>query len=170
MTELKDLLEALAALATTLGILAAGIWAVWRFGLEKEREPRAEFDITAEFLGLQDGKWLLEVNGCLANRGKVRHLMKNATLNIRYLTAADRATESETEGHFRQVDFPHAIGRRKIWWDSYIDPGLEFRNSYLAWVPAEAKYILVLCQFEYNRGKWPAQRVLKVPESPMPGE
>ncbi|HEU0301864.1 MAG TPA: hypothetical protein VFR37_20585 [Longimicrobium sp.] len=167
---MRDFFEALAGLATTLGILAAGIWAVWRFGLEKEREPRAEFDITAEFLGIQDGKWLLEVNGLLTNRGKVRHLMKNASLNIRYLKAADPVRESDIEDHFRQVEFPHAIGRRKIWWDSYIDPGLEFRNSYLAWVPAEATYILVLCQFEYDRGQWPAQRVLRVPAVPRPGE
>jgi hypothetical protein len=90
--------------------------------------------------------------------------MKDATMNVRYLKATDPVVESQEEGHFRQVKFPHSIGRRQIWQDSFIDPGLAFRNSYLTWVPADATYILILCKFEYERGKWPAQKVLKVPD------
>ena len=82
---------------------------------------------------------------------------------FRYLLPNDPLVESKEE-QFHQVLFPHSIGRRKIGWDSYIDPGLEFRNSYVTWVPAEATYILLLCKFQYDKEQvWPAQRVLKVP-------
>jgi len=159
----KDIAQGIAGVTTTLAIIVAGLWAYWKFFLEKEREPRAEFDLTAEFLGVQDGKWIIEVSAQIANRGKVRHLMKKPTMNVRYLTASDPVVESQDETHLRQVAFPHSIGRRTVWKESYIDPGLEFRNSYLTWVPEDATYVLLLCKFEYERGEWPAQRVLKVP-------
>jgi hypothetical protein len=162
----KNLAEAIYAVVSTLAIIIGGSWAYWKFVIQKERAPRAEFDLTAEFIGRQDGKWLLEVSGRLVNKGKVRHQMENATLNIRYLLPTDPVVESEKESQSRQVSFPHSIGRRSIWWDSYIDPGLEFRNSYLTWVPEEATYILLLCKFRYIKGRyWPAQRVLRVPTS-----
>lgn len=163
ISEFKDLAQGISAIVTSVAILFGGLWAYWKFFIQREREPRAEFDVTAEFLGVQDGKWLLEISARLANRGHVRHLMKKANLNVRYLTAADPVLES-SEDLYKQISFPHSIGRRTAWWDSHIDPGLEFRNSYLAWVPTEATYILLLCSFEYGKGKWPAQRVLKVPE------
>jgi len=86
-------------------------------------------------------------------------------MNVRYLMSADPVVESRDEGHFRQIAFPRDIGRRAIRMDSYIDPGLEFRNSYLTWVPAQATYVLLLCSFEYDRGEWPAQRVFEVPDA-----
>lgn len=163
LSDFKDFAEGISALVSSAAILTGGAWAYWKFVLHREKEPRAQFDLDVSFVGLQDGKWLIEVSGCLANKGNVRHLVENATLNIRYLTSGDSVSESSTPRLYRQLYFPHEIGRRKIWWDSYIDPGLEFRNSYLTWVPDNAQFILVLCSFDYDKGKWPAQRVLKVP-------
>src|SRR5258707_5612667 len=165
ITNFKDLAQGVSAIISSLAILVGGLWAYWKFVIQKERQPRAEFDVTAEFLGVQDGKWLLEVSARLNNKGHVRHLMKNANMNVRYLTAADPVLESPEKGHFQQILFPHSIGRRTAWYDSYIDPGLEFRNSYLAWVPVEATYILLLCNFQYGKEVWPAQRLLKVPRT-----
>ena len=160
----KNLADGIYAVLSSLAIIIGGSWAYWKFVIQKEREPRAEFDLTAEFVGHQDGKWLLEVSARLANKGKVRHQMENATMNVRYLLPTDPVAESPEETQFRQVSFPHSIGRRKIWSNSYIDPGLEFRNSYLTWVPEKATYVLLLCKFQYDKeGVWPAQRVLKVP-------
>lgn len=173
VAKFKDLAEAIYASLSTVAIIVAGLWVYWNFVLQRERESRAEFDLTAEFLGRQDGMWLLEVSARLANKGKVRHLMKDATLNIRYLTADDPIRESKNEDHFKQIEFTHEIERRKVWWDSYIDPGLEFRNSYVTAVPENATYIILLCQFKYDKGNiWPAQRALKVPHSdtPAPGK
>lgn len=128
---LKELADVIYAVTGALAIIIGGLWGYWKFVLQKEREPRAEFDLTAEFLGRQDGKWLLEVSARLINKGKVRQFLRDATLNVRYLKAADAVKESDRDGLFRQVAFPHDIGRRQVWWDTYIDPGLEFRNSYL---------------------------------------
>lgn len=163
LTDFKELTQGVYALVSSLAILVGGGWAYWKFVVQRERTPRAEFDISAEFIGQQDGKWIVEVSAHLANNGKVRHLMKNATLNIRYITATDPIVES-SHGHFQQIGFPYSIGRRKAWWDSYIDPGLKFRNSYVAQIPVKATYVLLLCRFEYDRGEeWPVQRVIKVP-------
>ena len=161
--QLKEIARALSVATGPLAVIIAGLWALWKFVLQREQEPRAEFDLTAEFLGIQNGQWLLEVSAHLANRGKVRHLMKNATMTVRYLKANDPVKESTDPRLFGQIAFPHTIGRRAIWKDSFIDPGLAFRNSYLTAVPADAVYVLLLCKFEYGKGVWPAQRVLKVP-------
>jgi hypothetical protein len=53
----KNLAEAIHAVVSTLAIIIGGSWANWKFVIQKEREPRAEFDLTAEFIGRQDGKW-----------------------------------------------------------------------------------------------------------------
>jgi hypothetical protein len=170
IAQFKDLAEAISAVVTSLAVLVGGGWAYWRFVIQREREPRAEFDLSAEFVGQQHGSWILEVSGRLANKGSVRHLMKNAMINIRYITASDPIVPSDGRDHFGQILFPHSTGRRQAWWDSFIDPGLEFRNSYVAYVPAEATFVLLLCRFEYDRGEWPAQRVLKVPNTLPPRE
>lgn len=163
LEQLKDVARVLSLVTGPLTVIVAGLWALWKFVLQREQEPRAEFDLSAEFLGMQDGQWLLEVSAYLANRGKVRHLMRNATMNVRYLKADDPIEESTDPRHYGQITFPHTIRRRAIWKDSFIDPGLEFRNSYLTAVPADAVYVLLLCKFEYGKGEWPAQRVIKVP-------
>jgi hypothetical protein len=163
-SQFSDFASAISDIVSALAIVLGGIWAYWKFSVQREREPRAEFDLTAEFIGKQDGKWLIAVSARLTNKGKVRHPMSEASLAVRYLVASDPVGESQDAAHFRQLAFPHTIGRRKIWKDSYIDPGLEFRNSYITWVPAEATYILLLCKFRYNNEEWPAQRLLKAPE------
>lgn len=172
LAKFKDVAEGVYAAVSTVALLVAGVWVYWNYVSQRERAERAEFDLTADFLGRQDGKWLIEVSARLANRGKVRHLMQNAMLNIRYLTAEDEVRDSDIKDHFAQTYFPHSIGRRRVWWDSYIDPGLEFRNSYVTTVPERATYILLLCQFEYDkkdrRKVWPAQRALKVPDAGGP--
>lgn len=166
ITEFKDLAAAISDVTTAVAIVLGGIWAYWKFSIQRERDPRAEFDLAAEFVGQQDGKWLIEVSARLTNKGKVRHPMTDATMNVRYLLSSDAVVESQDPTHFRQLSFPHAVGRRKIWQDSYIDPGLEFRNSYIIWVPAQATYVLLLCKFRYDDEEWPAQRLVKVPSRP----
>ena len=164
--EFKDIAQAISAVLSTIAVIVAGLWAYWKFIWQKEKEPRAEFDVNAEFIGKQNGKWLLEVSAQLVNRGKVRHLMEDASINIRYLTASDEVAESANAELFRQISFPHSIGRRAIWRNSFIDPGLSFRISYVSWVPQEATYVLLLCKFKYEpKQEWPAQRLLKVPTS-----
>ncbi len=167
ISEFKDLAAAIADIATAVAIILGGMWAYWKFSIQREREPRAEFDLAAEFVGQQDGKWLIEVSARLTNKGKVRHPMIDATMNVRYLVSSDVVVESQDPTHFRQLSFPHAVGRRKIWQDSYIDPGLEFRNSYIIWVPAQATFVLLLCKFRYDNEEWPAQRLVKVPGHPQ---
>jgi len=164
VTDFKDIAQGVSAIASTLAIMLGGAWAYWKFSVQREREPRAEFDLTAEFVGKQDDKWLIEVSARLANKGKVRHPMNNATISLRYLRAGDTISESDDPRHFRQLAFPHSIGRRPVWKDSYIDPDLEFRNSYVTWVPANATYVLLLCHFQYGEDEWPAQRLVKVPD------
>lgn len=169
VTIFKDLAQGISAVASASAIVIGGAWAYWKFGLHQERTPRAEFDLSAEFTGLQNGVWLIEISARLANKGKVRHQVTDATLNVRYLTVADRVTESTESRHARQVVFPHSIGRRNIWGtQSYLDPGLEVRNSYVTWVPEGATYVLLLCKFKYGGEVWPAQRLIAVPETKHP--
>lgn len=163
--QFRDMAQGASAVVSALGIIIGASWAYWKFIWQKERAPRAEFDLTGEFIGMQDGIWLLEISARLANKGKVRHEMSNAQLNVRYLTAEDHISDSTDPRHFKQVWFPHDLGRRQIWKDSYIDPGLEFRNSYVTQVPGNATYVLLLCKFKYQSDEWPAQRLLKVPET-----
>jgi len=172
LDELAKLFTLTQAVATTLALVIAGIWAYIKFIYRREKEPRAEFTIDLEFVGIQGNEWLAEISANVENKGLVRHPVRNFKVVLRYLCAADKVSDGGENIKF-QVVFPHSINERidkkerLLWKDTFIDPGLRYRNSYVTFVPVEATFVLLHGSFEYENERFTAQKVVKVPDKKL---
>ncbi len=150
----------LESIVTSAAIAGAAVWAFYRYVYHRERSPRAEMDLDVAIIGTQRGQRLIEVSAVVRNKGSVRHLVNEPQLEVRYLLPDDDLTNGRPE-IFGQTVFPNTSEKRQLPWGGYIDPGLEFRNSYVTHVPAEATFALILCRFGYERDTrayWPFGR------------
>jgi hypothetical protein len=96
-----NMLRAIAPVFTTIAFagwvvfvaLVSAMWAVWLFLLRREAEPGAELDLSVDFVGRQNGQWLIEVVARLTNRGAVRHWYRQFQVVVRYLLPEDRIVD-----------------------------------------------------------------------------
>src|SRR5712692_10063387 len=71
----------------------SAMWVVWLFVIRREAEPGAELDLNVEFVGRQDGKWLIEVVAKLTNKSAVRHWYRQFRVVVRYLLPGDKIVD-----------------------------------------------------------------------------
>jgi len=165
-TDWKDITAALQSVITSIALIVGGFWAYQKFRFRREREPRAEFDLDVFFAGAQAGRVLIEVNAFVENKGSVRHPVSDLSITIRHLLDSDLIVDG-TEEIKGQVATPHGV-KHMLWKETYIDPGLRYRNSFITSVPGEATFILVLSSFYYGREEprieFRMQRLFKVPK------
>jgi hypothetical protein len=157
----KSLFSIIQSLATTLALIIGGLWAYTRFIYRREKEPRAEFDVDLTFVGTQDGRRLVEVIAHLENKGEVRHPVRNFKLHLLYLLSDDPVADGDDDINF-QIEFPNSI-KRTLWNNTFIDPHLRYRNSYITAIPVEATFVVVFAKFEYKRERFTTQKLFKVP-------
>jgi len=173
-------MEALKTAAAVFAAMVSAGWVLWLFLLRREAEPGAELDLDVEFLGKQDGKWLIEVVARITNRGGVRHWYKQFRVTVRYLLPEDQLIDGgEKLGYQlfceRNIDSRISGHPRYFSNASYIDPHLAFRHSYVTFVPAEATFVWVQLKLLFPRrdgwAPWSkveelknSQRLFKVPD------
>ena len=164
-----NLIGVLESFVTIIAIVVAGFWGYILFVSRREKEPRAEFEVDITFVGLHQEHWLVEVSATIENKGLVRHPVNNLRVVVRYLLEDDELVEGNERINY-QVTFPHSIderieGKQRIMWqETHIDPSLKYRNSYVTYLPAAAKFALVFGRFEYKGEIFTAQKLFKVPK------
>ncbi|NKN12293.1 hypothetical protein [Rhizobium laguerreae] len=161
-TAWKDITAGLQSVVTSIAVIVGGFWAYQKFRYRREREPRAEFDLDVFFAGSQDGRVLIEVNAYVENKGSVRHPVSNLSITIRHLLDSDTIVDG-TEKIKGQVVTPHGV-THMLWEETYIDPGIRHRNSFITSVPEEATFVLVLGSFSYGLEEFRMQRLFTVPK------
>jgi hypothetical protein len=67
----------------------------------------------------------------------VRHPIRDFSITIRHLLNSDPIVDGTEKINF-QVVIPHGV-KRMLWKDTYIDPGLRHRNSYITSVPEKRR-------------------------------
>jgi hypothetical protein len=170
------------------GVLVTAVsaaWVIWLFIIRREAEPGAELDLNVEFVGRQDGKWLIEVVAKLTNRGAVRHWYRQFRVVVRYLLPGDEIIDGPEKVSYqlfctRTID--DRVGRQSRYYANaaYIDPRLTFRHSYVTFVPEEATFVWVQLRLVFQRrDSWRpwkrvdeiknSQRLFKVPPGGVPG-
>ncbi len=175
-----DLILAAITLAFSLAFSAmSGVWIAWQFLIKRKGDPGAELQVELEFVGKQDGKWLVEIIALVTNRGFVRHWYQDFRVAVRYLLPNDQITDGDARINYqlcctRTID-ERIDGKRRYFANAmYIDPRLTFRHSYVTFVPSEATIVWVQCSFQFpGRRAWFAwtkqmetknvQRLFKVP-------
>jgi hypothetical protein len=170
LNEFGTWLSIIQATINVLALIVAGAWAYAR----RVREPRAEFKIDLDFVGKQDKYWLVEASAYVENKGLVRYSIRDMRIRLRYLTKEDKVEEGG-EAIRHQILFPHSIDvdgfKRYMEKQTYVNPNLQYRYSYITRVPQEATFVLVHCKLKYWKTFSTTQKLFRVPnvETGIPG-
>jgi hypothetical protein len=149
---LKEIAETISNFASALGIVGAGLWVLFNFGIKRERHAKIEFELDLNVLGRQFDSLLVEVIAKVTNKGLVRHWLYDFRFDLLYLPK-DMPLKLGDKLINEQVLFLPVIKKRywipPYWTCTFIDPGVCQHYTYLASAPANAKFLLVYAQFKY---------------------
>jgi hypothetical protein len=173
-----------AAVGTAIVTTFSAAWILFRFLLRREAEPGAELDLDVEFVGRQEGQWLIEVVAKLTNKSSVRHGYREFRVVVRYLLPTDKITDGPDKANYQllcknTIDERIAKQTRYFANAAYIDPGLTFRHSYVTFIPENVTFILVQLRLLFKRrDSWRpwrkieeiknTQKLFKVPDAELP--
>jgi len=162
LTEFSNWLSIIQASINVVALIFAGAWAYAR----RVREPRAEFKIDLDFVGKQDKYWLVEASAYIENKGLVRYSIQDMRIRLRYLTKDDQVRDGG-EDIRHQIFFPNSIDvagfKRIVEKQTYVNPNLQYRYSYITRVPEEATFVLVHCKLKYWKTFSTTQKLFRVP-------
>lgn len=165
----KDGLDIIQSVLTSLGIIAAGLWAFYLYRRNRENHPHIEFTVDILFHSKIGDYWVIELLAYVENKGKVRHTLQDLKFDVFYITPQDTLKSSAKYGN--QVEFPHKLleesflpARSKYF---FIEPGVKAKYSYITKVPAKANMIIFHTWFKYNNKteSHTAEKTAKVPDS-----
>ena len=153
LCKLQLYLEILKDLFTCLGIIAAGIWAVYIFIRQRENQPRIEMSADIIFHGKMDGWWITELVTYIENKGKVQHKLYNLDFDLASINKGDSVDLAPQFGG--QALFPNLISKgsfkRADMEYFFIEPGVKGKYSYLTRVPENAEIIVLHAWFDYEK-------------------
>ena len=170
--EFSDIAQGIASIATFLGIIIGGGWALRRYVFQKEAYPRIEFSVDINFVGTHNGQWVIELLGLLHNKGEVPHKIRNLLFEIRFLSKQDKIENGDDIGG--QLRFGVAV-KQGSWTPTdsscpmVILPGISLRYSYVYHVPTTIAFVLLHGKMKYARGGIEDLRADRVVKVPAPG-
>jgi hypothetical protein len=160
----KTLAEIVQSALTSIGIIAAGLWALRRYVFL----PRIVFSVDVASVGTHGGETLIEVVGHLENKGLVPYRMRDLRFELRSLHSDDALVEGD-QAINRQTVIPHVL-RSASWLPANRDvyallhPGASLRYSHTMHIGRDAEFLLVHGLLDYGRGlQLRADRLLKMP-------
>lgn len=168
LESLNHLAGAIESIATVIALGVGAYWTYTRFIKQRENFAFIEFTVDMNFVGKQDGKWIIELIAYLENKGKVQHRFSDLSFDLAALFKTDPVRSNEQYGG--QAFFPHEIAKRP--WlppgSYFIEPGLKAKYSHVVHVPEEAAFVMLHGRFTYeNQPAWhTAERTLAVPTIP----
>ena len=162
------LFELIGKALTAAAAIAGGWWAVEKWRRRDEHFPRMFFEVSANFLGTQNGQWIVEVVALLENKGvvplKIRHF-GFVLRGLRVTSPVERGDES-IRG---QVRFADVLAEGPFiptsWAYSFVYPGVKTEYNFVTTIPADVSFVRVQADFEYvSPGRsHHAAKILKVP-------
>jgi hypothetical protein len=168
-----EAIKAASSLATFLAVVIGGVWAYVKFVRRREHAPRVDFTVEVGFVGEQREHWLVDIQAFVNNEGLVRHTFRVFDFELRCLYDEDAVLDGGDEIG-GQTLIPHLLRHGSWlpegWGESFIEPGLRTRYSYVASVPRRASFVLLHGELEYGDGRvtHTAERLLQVPTRPSP--
>jgi hypothetical protein len=150
-----EVIKAAQSLAAFVAAVVGGIWAYVKIVRRREHAPRVDFTVELAFIGEQQQRWLVDVRALVNNEGLVRHTFRDFSFELRALYHDDDLVDDdETIGG--QTRVPHLLRRGswlpENWTESFIEPGLRTRYSYVTSVPVRASFVLLHGLLLYGDG------------------
>lgn len=158
------------------GALIIGAWwGVIKFLRRDEHFPRVGFEVSANFVGIHDGKVLLEVLAHLENKGVVPLKIKDLNFKVRGLAEDDPIEEGDSSIR-GQIRIPHMLWEGswvpEHWHYTFIYPGVKTEYNYVAALPTNILFVRVEGSFSYDRegSSHHAAKLQRVPNRANPAD
>jgi len=168
-----EAIKAANSLATFLAVVIGGVWAYVKFVRRREHAPRVDFTVEVGFVGEQREHWLVDLQAFVNNEGLVRHTFRVFKFELRCLYDNDAVLDGGDDMG-GQTLIPHLLRQGawlpEEWGESFIEPGLRTRYSYVASVPRRAAFVLLHGVLVYGDGRvtHTAERLVHVPAASAP--
>lgn len=162
----KGITEIIEAGVKTFGILVGAVWVYFKFIRTRENHPKIEFNVSLSLVGRQDKKILLEIAADLENKGLVRHWINDFSCDVLTLRSGAPVIHGDERINYQLLFDKHnpsnvpvtddnpkgrIIWIPKDWYESYIDPGIKQRYTYLTDVPEDTAFVSIYSQFYYKK-------------------
>ncbi|MBC7774943.1 MAG: hypothetical protein H7246_05840 [Phycisphaerae bacterium] len=178
----QEIAEMIESILKSLAIIVGGSWVYFKFIRTRENHPKIQFDIDLRLLGRQEEKILVEIVGVIVNKGSVRHWLNDFICDVLILKKGDKV---ETGGKFinHQIAFskhnPLKMDEKDVqekfddrivwipddWYESFIDPGVEQKYTYLTSVPNDTTFVSIFSRFiTKNQDFHTAQKTYSIEE------
>jgi hypothetical protein len=156
----------------SFAVLLVGVWwGIVKFLRRDEHFPHIFFEVSANFVGIQDNQILFEVLALLENKGVVPIKIKDLSFKVRRLFEHDQIEEGDASIR-GQIRIPHLLIEGswvpKHWNYTFIYPGVKTEYNYITAIPLNVSFIRVEGSFSYDRegSSHHAAKLLKVPNKP----
>ncbi len=140
-----------------MAFVGGGIWALWRFVLNREAATKVDLDVDLSFVRKQGPNWIVEGVALVKNPGTVRLDFKAFTYALYYAVASDHivkgaSEKGTTEENTRAADaLPPVFEGERSWLDAeshtFLEPGERSRYSFIAPLPVETTLVVLSCNF-----------------------
>jgi len=157
---IKNIIEALA-------IIVGGGWALYRFGLFRERFPSMELENGVNYIGENSQEYLLELYCIIENKGKVRKWL----VPLQFYFSFNKNNEAFTRysNLNDEISFNHGISEKyRIYWVSptwhipFVDGGSKKRFNYLTSIPKDSEFLYLYTRFlDFNDRKKSIEFILQ---------
>lgn len=160
-------IQVLQAAITVVVGAGAAVWAIVKTVRRREHAPRLQFAVDIQFVGVQDGQWLVELLALVDNNGLVRHTIREFTFDLRILYARDHIKEGDQAVN-GQTLIPNKIKTGawvpSAWEGTFIEPGVQTRYSFVSAIPVNATFALLHGRFDYGQNSFhTADKLVAVP-------
>jgi hypothetical protein len=93
----KNLTAGIQSITTSLALVGGGVWAYWRFVLNRESAHKVDLDADVTFVRKQGENWVIEGVALVKNPGNVRLDFKEFTYELHYALSSDDFSRQATE-------------------------------------------------------------------------
>ena len=170
---METLIEIGSKIIAFAALIGGTWWGVVKYLKRDEHFPRVVFEVSANFVGNQDGKVLFEVLAQLENKGMVPLKINDLKFKVRGLYEND-TIEKGDETIRGQVSIPHLLLEgswvSEHWNYTFIYPGVKTEYNYITAMPLNVSFIRVEGSFSYDRegNSHHAAKLQKVPNQVNP--
>jgi hypothetical protein len=119
---------------------------------ERAHVPRVDFRVDVRFVGSHQDAWITEILAFVDNKGLVKYATQSFTFELRALLESDPLVTGDDSIGF-QTEIPHVLVTGSWipegWSNTFIEPGMETKYSYVTSVPKNATIVLLHGRVEY---------------------
>jgi hypothetical protein len=142
-------------LLKAVAVVAAGIWAYWRFFKQRTHAPHIEFEIACQILGPQEASYVAEYTLSISNKGLVRQELRKLSFKIRGIrreTLLEYRTDRQPSLSFPDmIDEEQNLITPKFEY-IFIEPGITQNFRHVSKIPDSYSFIQARAEFLYSNG------------------